>query len=125
MKNINAIFFEDNKYKEKIYSITNLRLLSFEIYKLFLLCIYLIIISKLSHLFFLNFFGSINFNFYAYIKIFIYLLIIDICYFIIFKSNKGIKSFFEMLTDSILHPDVIKLVSISLSFILIFFVRRN
>ena len=125
MKSINAIFFEDNKYKEKIYSITNLRLLSFEIYKLFLLCIYLIVISKLSHLFFLNFFGSINFNFYAYIKIFIYLLIIDICYFIIFKSNKGIKSFFEMLTDSILHPDVIKLVSISLSFILIFFCAKE
>ena len=31
----------------------------------------------------------------------------------------------EMLTDSILHPDVIKLVSISLSFILIFFCTKE
>ena len=125
MKNINSLFFDDNKYKHKINSITNLRFLSFEIYKLSFLCLYLFILNKLSHLFFFNFFGVINFNFYSYIKIFTYLLIIDICYLIIFKLNKGIKSFLEMLIDSILHPNVIKLVSISLCFILILFCTKE
>ena len=125
MKNINSIFFDDNKYRYKIYSITNLRILSFEIYKLFFLCLYLFILNKLSHLFFFNFFGEINFNFYSYIKLFTYLLIIDICYLIIFKANKGIKSFFEMLIDSILHPNVIKLVSMSICFILILFCTKE
>ena len=125
MKNINSIFFEDNKYKQKIYSITNLRFLSFEIYKLFLLCFFLFILNKLSHFFLFSFFGEINFNFYSYIKIYIYLLSIDLCYFIIFKSNKGIKSFFEMLIDSILRPNVVKLVSMSLCFILILFCTKE
>ena len=125
MKNINSLFFDDNKYRYKIYSITNLRILSFEIYKLFFLCLYIFILNKLSHLLFFNFFGEINFTFYSYIKIFAYLLIIDICYLIIFKSNKGIKSFFEMLIDSILNPNVIKLVSTSLCFILILFCTKQ
>ena len=125
MKNINSLFFDDNKYRYKIYSITNLRILSFEIYKLFFLCLYIFILNKLSHLFFFNFFGEINFTFYSYIKIFAYLLVIDICYLIIFKLNKGIKSFFEMLIDSILNPNVIKLVSTSLCFILILFCTKE
>ena len=71
MKGINKIFFEDNKYKDKINSITNLRLLCFEIYKFFLLYLFITIISKLSHIFPLNFFFEMNFNFYSLIKIFI------------------------------------------------------
>ena len=93
MKEINKIFFEDTKYKEKIYSVTNLRLLSFEIYKLFLLFIFIYIISKLSQHFPINIFFEMNSNFYSMIKIFILLLMIDISYFLLFKSNTGIKSF--------------------------------
>ena len=120
MKEINKMFFEDNKYKDKIYSVTNLRLLSFEIYKFFLLYLFIIIISKLSHIFPLNFFFEMNFNFYSLIKIFIYYLTIDICYFILFKYNTGIKSFPEFIISLIVHPNIIKLISMSISFSLIF-----
>ena len=120
MKGINKIFFEDNKYKDKINSITNLRLLSFEIYKFFLLYLFIAIISKLSHIFPLNFFFEMNFNFYSLIKIFIYYLIIDMCYFILFKNNIGIKSFNELILSLISHPNIIKLVSMSIIFSLIF-----
>ena len=102
MKGINKIFFEDNKYKDKINSITNLRLLSFEIYKFYLLYLFIAIISKLSHIFPLNFFFEMNFNFYNLIKIFIYYLIIDMCYFILFKNNTGIKSFNELIISFII-----------------------
>ena len=125
MKEINKIFFEDNKYKAKIYSITNLRILSFEIYKLFLLYTFLFILSKLSHFFPLNFFFELNFNFFSLIKIFIYLLITDICYFLLFKSNTGIKSFHEFIISLIHAPNIIKLISMSLSFCLIFFCTRE
>ena len=125
MKNINRIFFADNKYKEKIYSVTHLRLLSFEIYKLFLLYISILIINKLSHFFPVHFFFEINFNFFSIIKIFIYLLIIDICYFILFESNTGIKSFHEFIINLIFHPDIKKLISMSLSFCLIFFCTKE
>ena len=121
MKEINKIFFEDTKYKEKIYSVTNLRLLSFEIYKLFLLFIFIYIISKLSQHFPINIFFEMNSNFYSMIKIFILLLMIDISYFLLFKSNTGIKSFHEIIISLILHPNIIKLISMSLCFCLIFF----
>ena len=125
MKNINKFFFADNKYKEKIYSVTNLRLLSFEIYKLFILYLSILIISQLSHHYPLYFFFEINFNFYSFIKIFIYLLIIDICYFLLFKLNSGIKSFHELIINLIFHPNIIKLLSMSLSFCLIYFCTKE
>ena len=125
MKEINKIFFEDNKYKAKIYSITNLRILSFEIYKLFLLYMFIFILSKLSQFFPLNLFFELNFNFFSLIKIFIYLLITDICYFLLFKSNTGIKSFHEFIISLIHAPNIIKLISMSLSFCLIFFCTRE
>ena len=125
MKNINKFFFNDGKYKQKIYSVTNLRLLSFEIYKIFFLYISLFLISKLSHNFPLRIFFVINFNFFSFIKIYIGFLFIDICYFILFKSNSGIKTFHEFIINSISHPDLIKLLSMSLSFCLIFFCTKE
>ena len=125
MKEISKQFFGDNKYKEKIYSITNLRLLSFQIYKFLFLYIFIFGISHISHYFPINIFFEINFNFFSLIKIFIYLLITDICYFLLFKSNTGIKSFHEFIISLILHPDIIKLISMSLSFCIIFFCTKE
>ena len=121
MNKINLNFFSDNRYREKIYSVTNLRILSFEIYKLFLLYIYFFIIQKLSKFFLIRIFFEIDFNFFYFIKIFTYLLIIDICHYVIFKSNTGIKSLHELLINSIFHPDLIKIISLTLLFIFIYF----
>lgn len=125
MKNINKYFFDDSKYKQKIISVTNLRLLSFEIYKIFILYISLFTISKLSYIFPFRIFFEINFNFFSFIKIYVCLLFIDICYFILFKSNSGIKSFHEFIINSISNPNIIKLLSLSLSFCLIFFCTKE
>ena len=125
MKEQNSILFGDNKYRQKIYSVTYLRFISFEIYKFIFLFISIFISSKLSHFFLFRIFFEINFDYFSLIKIFIYLLILDISYFIFFKSNTGIKSFLEFIVNCILHPEVIKLVLMSLSFCLIFFYIRE
>ena len=125
MKEQNSILFGDNKYRQKIYSVTYLRFISFEIYKFIFLFISIFISSKLSHFFLFRIFFEINFDYFSLIKIFIYLLILDISYFIFFKSNTGIKSFLEFIVNCILHPEVIKLVLMSLSFCLIFFCIRE
>ena len=125
MKEQNSILFGDNKYRQKIYSVTYLRFISYEIYKFIFLFISIFISSKLSHFFLFRIFFEINFDYFSLIKIFIYLLILDISYFIFFKSNTGIKSFLEFIVNCILHPEVIKLVLMSLSFCLIFFYIRE
>ena len=121
MNKINLIFFSDNRYREKIYSVTNLRILSFEIYKFFILYAYLLIIQKISQFFFFRFFFEFNFNFYSFIKIFTYLLLIDICYYIIFKSNPGIKALHELIINSIFTANLIRLISLFILFGMIYF----
>ena len=117
MKNI---FFNQEKYKEKIYNITNLRILSFEIYKLFTFFIFMSLLVKISHYFPFSFFYEIEYNFFKYTKIFIYLLIIDISYYVLFKSNAGQFTILEKIIHSILKPNIIKLASVSISFSLIY-----
>lgn len=117
MKNI---FFNHEKYKEKIYNITNLRILSFEIYKLFIFFIFMSLLTKLSHHFPFSFFYEIEYNFFKFTKIYIYLLIIDISYFILFKSNSGQFTIMEIIINSIIKPNIIKLATASISFSLIY-----
>ena len=117
MKNI---FFNHEKYKEKIYNITNLRILSFEIYKLFIFFIFISLLIKLCHYFPFSYFYEIEYNFFIFTKIYIYLLIIDISYFILFKSNSGQFTIMEIIINSILRPNIIKLAAISISFSLLY-----
>ena len=42
------------------------------------------------------------------------------CYFILFKNNIGIKSFNELILSLIAHPNIIKLISMSITISLIF-----
>ena len=121
MNKINLIFFSDNRYREKIYSVTNLRILSFEMYKFFILYAYLLIIQKISQFFFFRFFFEFNFDFYSFIKIFTYLLLIDICYYIISKSNPGIKALHELIINSIFTANLIRLISLFILFGMIYF----
>ncbi len=114
------IFFNHEKYKEKIYNITNLRILSFEIYKLFIFYSFMSILTKLCHYFPFSIFYEIEYNFFRLTKIFIYLLIIDISYFILFKSNGGQFTIIEKIVNSILKPNLIKLLAVSLSFIILY-----
>lgn len=120
MKNMKSIFFNHEQYKEKIYNITNLRILSFEIYKVFLFLIFMFIISKLSYYFPFSIFLEIEFNLFKLGKIFIYLLIIDISYFYLFKSNIGEITIMEIIINSIIKPNLIKILSVSISFCLIY-----
>lgn len=120
MKNMNINFFDNDKYKEKIYSVTNLRLLSFEIYKLITLYIFMKILCLLCNFFPFSFFYQIEFNTYTLLKIFIFLLVLDICYFILFKTNEGQFSLIEILISLILKRNIIKTFLISISFCFIF-----
>ena len=117
---MNLNFFGDNRYREKIYSVTNLRILSFEIYKLFLLYVYFFIIQKISKYLPFRIFFEIDSNFNSFIKIFAYLLIIDICYYVLFKTNTGIKSLHELLLNIIFYPDILKLITLILLFSIIY-----
>lgn len=117
MKNI---FFNQEKYKEKIYNITNLRILSFEIYKLFIFFIFMSLLTKLCQYFPFSYFYEMEYNFFIFAKIYIYLLIIDISYYILFKSNSGKFTIMEIIINSILRPKIIKLATISISFFLLY-----
>ena len=120
-----TLLFSFDKYKEKLESVTHLRILSFEIYKLIVFYIIINIIVKLSNYFPFSFFYEINYDFYQLIKIFIYLLISDICYFILFKSNAGQFSYMEIIISMIKNPNIIKSLSVSISFCIIFLVTNE
>ena len=124
MKNIKNLF-NQFRYKEKIYNITYLRLISFEIYKYFLLYFLMSIISRLSYHFPLSLFYDIEYISSKLTKIFIYLLIIDIGYFFSFKSYEGHFSIMEILINLILRPNLLKILTISFSFCLLFLMTKE
>ena len=124
MKNIKNLFTQV-KYKEKIYNITYLRLISFEIYKLFLFYFLMSIISRLSYHFPFSLFYEIEYDSSKLTKIFIYLLIIDIGYFISFKSCEVQFSIMEILINLILKPNLLKILPISLSFCLLYLITKE
>lgn len=122
---MNSTLFSFDKYKEKINSVTYLRLISFEIYKLILFYLIIYIISSLSHYFPFSFFYELEFNFYLLTKIFIYLIIVDLCYFVLFKSNIGQFSFLEIIISLVKKPNIMKILSISISFCVLFLVTNE
>ena len=124
MKNIKKLF-SHVQYKEKIYNITYLRLISFEIYKLFTLYFLMSIISRLSYHFPFSLFYEIEYSSSKITKIFIYLLIIDIGYFISFKSYEGHFSILEILINLILKPNLLKILPISFSFCLLYLITKE
>ena len=124
MKNMKYIFAHD-RYKDKIYNVTYLRLLSLEIYKLFIFYIFMSIISWLSYHFPFSFFCQIDYDFFKLIKIFTYLLIIDIFYFISFKSNQGHFSIIEIIINSLYKPNLNKIVPASFSFCLLYLITNE
>ena len=121
MKNI----FSDNRYKDKIYNVTYLRLLSYEIYKFFVFYYLMVIINTLSNHIPFSFFYELDYNSSKLFKIFFYLLIIDILYFISFKSNQGHYSIIEKITNSFLHPNLTKILSVSFSFCFLYLITNE
>lgn len=117
--------FSQNKYKEKIYNITYLRFISYEIYKFFIFYNLMSIISRLSHHFPFSLFYEIEYDSSKITKIFIYLLIIDIGYFISFKSYEGQFSVIEILIYLILKPNLSKILIISFSFCLLYLITKE
>lgn len=117
--------FSNKKYKTKIYSVTNLRFLSFEIHKLIFMYIIMAITSKLSNYFPISFFFQMKFNFYIITKIYLFSLIIDICFFISFKKNQGQYSYFEIILTLIKKPNLIKILSINISFFSLYLIIKN
>ena len=124
MKNIKKLFSQI-QYKEKIYNITYLRLISFEIYKFFIFYYLMSITSRLSYHFPFSLFYEIEYNSSKLTKIFFYLLIIDIGYFISFKSYEGYFSIMEILINLILKPNLLKILPISLSFCLLYLITKE
>lgn len=120
MKNMPSNSFYNESYKEKIYNITKLRLISFEIYKFFIFYFFMSIISALSHYFPFSFFYELDYSFFQLLKIFIFLLIIDIFYYILFKSNAGYFSFLEIIINLLLKPNILTSLAISISYFLIY-----
>ena len=118
-------FFADDKYKSKIYSISNLRFTSFIISKIIIFYIFMLIISKLSHILPLSFFFTLSFRFYILTKILIYSIILDIIYYTLFISLKGKYTILEIVVSSCKKPEIKKLLSISISYILIYFLSLN
>ena len=121
MKNI----FAQDKYKEKIYNITYIRILSFEIYKLFIFYAFMSLMSKLSYHFPFSIFYEMEYNFFTLAIIFIYLFIIDIFYFILFKSNEGQFSVIEILMSFLFNPNLYKILPISFSFCILYLVTKE
>ena len=124
MKNMKYIFAND-RYKNKIYNVANLRLLSFEIYKLFVFYFLMSLISWLSYRFPFSLFFQIDYNFLKLMKILTYLLIIDIFYFISFKSNQGLFSVMEIIINSLFKPNVLKILPTSFSFCLLYLITKE
>ena len=118
-------FFSNDIYKNKIYSVTHLRVLSFEIYKIVLLYIIIFILSGICQYFPFSFFFEINFNFYIITKIYIFSLIIDIIFYILFKLNTGQYSYLEIIINLILKPSLRKILSISISYYSIYLIIKN
>ena len=119
------IFFSFDNYKNKIYSVTHTRLLSFEIYKFIFLYIIMLIFSKLSNYFPFSFFGEIDFISSIIIKIYLFSLLIDISYYYLFKTNEGIYSYFEIIIKLIIYPKLMKIFLLSLSFYSIYSINKN
>ena len=125
MANMDNIFFANKNYKDKIYNITNLRLLSYEIYKLFFLNFGLRIIGLLSFHFPFSIFYELEYNFFTFVKLYIYLLIFDLCYFILFKSNEGQFSNFEFFCALLEKPNPKRICPISISFCVIYLITKE
>jgi len=117
--------FSNKKYKKKIISVTNLRLLSFEIHKFIIMYIIMAIISKLSNYFPISFFFQMKFNFYIITKIYLFSLIIDICFFISFKKNQGQYSYIEIIFSLIKRPNLLNILLINLSFFSLYLIIKN
>ena len=118
-------FFSFDNYKNKIYSVTHLRLLCFEIFKFIFLYIIMLIFSKLSNYFPFSFFGEINFVSSIIIKIFFFSLLIDLSYYYLFKTNEGIYSYFEIIIKLIIYPNIMKIFLLLLSFYSIYTINKN
>ena len=120
MKNMPSNSFYNESYKEKIYNITKLRLISYEIYKFFIFYFFMSIISALSYHFPFSIFYELDYSFFQLLKIFTYLLIIDIFYYILFKSNAGHFSLLEIIINLILKPNILASLAISISYFFIY-----
>lgn len=119
-------FFPDTKYKDKIYTVTKFRLISYEIYKFFLLYIFMNTISTISlYLPIINQLYEIKMKYFIIIKIFFFLLLIDMTYYLLLKSNSGKYSLLELIITNIYFPNLSQILSIALSFISLIFLTKN
>lgn len=123
-KSLNSFFFDFDTFQEKLISVTNLRILSFEIYKFFLFYIMLKIISFLSNRIPFSIFFQINFDFYKLFQVFIFLLIVDLCYYFLLRTNAGHFSYLEIMISFANSQNIIKILIISILFCLLFLITN-
>ena len=106
--NIQKIFFSEDNYKDKIKSVTNLRIISFFIWKFLLGLIIFWSFIKLTQNSYFNYYilneVKFHYNFSDYIKIFILFSIIDYLKILLFQNNEDYINKFELITKTFLDP---------------------
>jgi hypothetical protein len=91
-------------FNDKIKSVIYLRFISFQIWKFFLLLIFLISLFHLTHYFPFSFFSILNFDFISYIQIYFISFIIDYLEMELFIDSKSQFCFFEIVVNIFLVP---------------------
>ena len=97
--------FDSKTYKNKINSITNLRFLSFEIWKFIFLLLNQLIISLFLNLIFIKF----KYNFFSLISLYLISIIFDYFLMLFFVYYEFKFSIYEKLINIILNPTVYSL----------------
>ena len=98
--------FDQSTYKGKINSVSNLRFLSYELWKIPLLYITLVSLCFLSRFFIIDKFTPLIFDFFAFLKLLLFSFLIDYTLFVLFKRYNGQLSAFEKIIKIVIEPDL-------------------
>ena len=98
------ILTKNVSFNDKIKSVIYLRFISFQIWKFFLLLIFLISLFHLTHCFPFSFFSIVDFDFISYIQIYFITFIIDYLEMDLFINSKSQYCIFEIVVNIFLVP---------------------
>ena len=98
------ILTKNVSFNDKIKSVIYLRFISFQIWKFFLLLIFLISLFHLTHYFPFSFFSIVDFDFISYIQFYFITFIIDYLEMDLFINSKSQYCIFEIVVNIFLVP---------------------
>lgn len=96
--------FNKDTYKEKISSITNLRFVSFQLWKWLLLIVSLLLLKIINHIFIVNLYITYTFSLSLLFKLFLLGIGIDYIKLFLFKNNQNQNGVFERIVKLFLVP---------------------